>query len=125
MKLLLCLGFGLLLATACSSRTSSRPPASRIETVSETLHGVPVSDDYRWLEGDNSDPKQAGQVTPEVASWTDAQNAYTRAVLDDLPGRPALEDRLRPLMEVGAVTAPVVAATATSTRSARAARTSR
>jgi hypothetical protein len=73
MKLLLCLGFGLLLATACSSRTSSRPPASRVEKVTETLHGVPVSDDYRWLEGDNSDPKQAGKVTPEVAAWTDAQ----------------------------------------------------
>jgi len=108
MKLLLCLGFGLVLAAACSSRTSSRPPATRVEKVTETLHGVAISDDYRWLEGDNSDPKQAGKVTPEVAAWTDAQNAHTRAILDGLPGRPALEKRLSPLMEVGAVTAPVV-----------------
>jgi prolyl oligopeptidase len=35
-------------------------------------------------------------------------NAHTRAILDALPGRPALEKRLGPLMEVGAVTAPVV-----------------
>jgi prolyl oligopeptidase len=47
-------------------------------------------------------------VTPEVAAWTDEQNAYTRSVVDNLPGRKALEDRLRPLMEVGAVTAPYV-----------------
>jgi prolyl oligopeptidase len=49
-----------------------------------------------------------GQVTPEVAAWTDAQNAHTRSVLDNLSGRKALEDRMRPLMEIGAVTAPDV-----------------
>lgn len=49
-----------------------------------------------------------GRVTPEVAAWTDAQNGHTRAVLDALPGRAAIEDALRPLMEIGAVSAPVV-----------------
>ena len=62
-----------------------RPPATKAEPVKETLHGVEIVDPYRWLEGDNSDPKSAGKVTPEVAAWTDAQNAYTRAVLDHLP----------------------------------------
>ena len=83
-------------------------PATRAEPVTETLHGVAVTDPYRWLEGDNSDPQRKGQVTPEVTAWTDAQNGYTRAVLDSLPGRKALEERLRPLMEVGSVTAPTV-----------------
>jgi prolyl oligopeptidase len=83
-------------------------PATRAEPVTDTLHGVAVADPYRWLEGDNSDPERMGQVTPEVAAWTDAQNGFTRAVLDNLPGRAALEDRLRPLMEIGSVTAPVV-----------------
>ena len=32
------------------------PPATRVETVTDTLHGVAVTDDYRWLEGDTSDP---------------------------------------------------------------------
>lgn len=67
-----------------------------------------IADPYRWLEGDNSDPSAFGQVTPEVAAWTDEQNAHTRATLDRLPGRAALEARLRPLMEVGTVTAPEV-----------------
>jgi len=49
-----------------------------------------------------------GQVTSEVAAWTDAQNAYTRGVLDNLPGRKSLEERIRPLMEIGAVTTPTV-----------------
>jgi len=82
------------------------PPATRVEPVTDRLHGVEVVDNYRWLEGDNSNPAEPGMVTPEVAAWTDAQNAYTRQVLDRLPGRQVLEDRLRPLMEIGSVTAP-------------------
>ncbi len=85
-------------------------PTTRIEPVADVLHGVEVVDPYRWLEGDNSDPDGMGRVTPEVVSWTDEQNVYTRAVLDNLPGRAALEDRLRPLMEIGSVTAPMVRA---------------
>ena len=87
-------------------RASATPPPTRTDPVTETLHGVTVVDPYRWLEGDNSDPRAQGQVTPEVAAWTDAQNAYTRTLLDNLPGRQALEARLRPLMEVGVVSAP-------------------
>jgi len=86
------------------------PPATRVQPVRDSLHGVEVVDPYRWLEGDNSNPDRRGQLTPEVAAWTDAQNAYTRAVLDGLPGRKALEERLRPLMQIGSVSMPVVRA---------------
>jgi prolyl oligopeptidase len=85
-----------------------KPPSSRIEPVTENLHGVAVVDNYRWLEGDNSNPERMGQVTPEVGAWTDSQNAYTRSVLDNLPGRKELEAKLRPLMEVGSVSTPSV-----------------
>ena len=85
-----------------------KPPASRLEPVTETLHGVEIVDNYRWLEGDNSNPERMGQVTPEVGTWTDQQNAYTRSVLDSLPGRKELEAKLRPLMEVGSVSTPMV-----------------
>jgi prolyl oligopeptidase len=109
LALMCVVGFGM---AACShrgiQRTSARPPATRVDPVTDTLHGVAIVDNYRWLEGDNGNADQQGQVTPEVAAWTDAQNAYTRDVLDHLPGRKSLEDRLRPLMEVGAVTAPAV-----------------
>jgi prolyl oligopeptidase len=85
-----------------------RPPATRRERVVERLHGVEIADDYRWLEGDLRDPAAFGAVTPEVAAWTDAQNAFTRQRLDGSPYRAAIEARLRPLMQIGAVTAPAM-----------------
>ena len=91
-------------------RTSETPPTTKAGLVNDTLHGVDIPDAYRWLEGDNSDPNDQGKVTPEVAAWTDSQNSYTRSVLDTLPERQALERRLRPLMEVGSVTPPIVRA---------------
>jgi len=86
--------------------TQAKAPPSRVDPVTEKIHGVEITDDYRWLEGDNSDPARMGASTEEVSRWTDAQNAYTREVLDNLPGRKALEDRLRPLMEVGSISSP-------------------
>jgi prolyl oligopeptidase len=80
------------------------PPPTPAEPVEETVHGEALVDEYRWLEGD-----EQGNTTPRVAEWTDAQNAYTRAVLDGLPGRAAVEARLEELMTVAWVGAPVAA----------------
>src|SRR5262245_4162333 len=93
-----------------TARTSAIP-STRVELVNENFHGISVADPYRWLEGDPNDPAGPGRVTAEVAAWTDEQNAYTRAVLDRAPGRAEIEARLRPLMEVGAVTAPAMRGT--------------
>jgi prolyl oligopeptidase len=79
----------------------AKPPATLVNTMTDTMHGFHFVDHYRWLEGDSR-----GEMTPQVAAWTDAQNAYTRRVLDTLPGRAELESRLRELMEVGWVSAP-------------------
>jgi prolyl oligopeptidase len=83
-------------------------PATEKKPVEDKLHGKTIVDNYRWLEGDNSDEKNMGKVTPEVSAWTDKQNDYTRAVLDALPGRRQLEEKLRPLMEIGSVSAPIM-----------------
>ncbi|HEY7199232.1 MAG TPA: prolyl oligopeptidase family serine peptidase [Candidatus Dormibacteraeota bacterium] len=69
----------------------SRPETPAAEVI-ETVHGVQVSDPYRWLE-------DAGD--PAVRAWVAAQNAYTRSVLDPLPGRPAIAERIRRAMDVG------------------------
>lgn len=98
-------------STAPAAKSAASPvavPTSRIDGVSDEYFGNKVVDNYRWLEGDNADPKQMGKVTPEVASWTDAQNAYTRSVLDNLRGRDKVEARLRELMEVGSVSTPMM-----------------
>ena len=55
----------------------SAPGRQKIDPVVETFHGIDVVDPYRWLEGDNSNPSEAGRVTPEVAAWT-TRAAITR-----------------------------------------------
>lgn len=99
--LAVCGGVALGQAGGAGGGGGATPPATERRVVTETLHGVEVSDPYRWLEGD-----EKGLVTPEVAAWTDAQNAYTRAVLDNLPGRSELEGRLRALLTVGSISSP-------------------
>src|SRR5262245_35791259 len=59
------------------------PPTRRTETI-EKLHGVSVSDPYRWLEDPSSN---------EVKTWLGAQGAYARKALDALPERAALVRR--------------------------------
>lgn len=54
------------------------PPHSPVMPVTETLHGVAITDPYRWLED---------QESPETRSWLMAQATYCRTYLDALPGR--------------------------------------
>src|SRR5262249_17271156 len=64
------------------------PPTSKKPATNE-YHGVTVVDDYQWLENGSS---------PEVRLWSVAQNERARAVLDKLPVRPWVEDRLAHLL---------------------------
>lgn len=66
-----------LLAAPAAQAGPPTPPATPREPVKGVLHGTELVDEFRWLEGD-----EQGRLTPRVAEWTDAQNAYTRAVLD-------------------------------------------
>jgi prolyl oligopeptidase len=63
----------------------ARPPATPRQPVTDVYHGVPVQDDYRWLEAGESQP---------VRAWTAAQNAHTRNVLERLPDRAAVAARV-------------------------------
>jgi prolyl oligopeptidase len=63
----------LLIVGGC---TAPRPPQTPAIPVTNTYHGVQVTDPYRWLE-DWSDKR--------VQSWSNRQNAYARSVLDNLP----------------------------------------
>ena len=92
--------FALLALAATCSVTLAAPPATEVRPVADNFHGVQIVDNYRWLEGDN------GTSTPEVLKWTDEQNAYTRSVLDAIPGRAELEARLRDLMETPSISSP-------------------
>ncbi|MBN2573223.1 MAG: S9 family peptidase [Deltaproteobacteria bacterium] len=74
------------------------PPATRVDTVVDKLHGAAVRDPYRWLERSDS---------VEVQAWTRAQNRYLRRHLDEIPGRRWLAERLRRWQETGSLGAPV------------------
>ncbi len=75
------------------------PPATKQDPVTDTYHGWTFTDAYRWLE-----PLEA--ESEEVRSWTTTQNDYTRAMLDNLPGRAPLEARLAELMSLPTIGAP-------------------
>jgi prolyl oligopeptidase len=66
-------------------------PPTRRSDQADTLHGVQVSDPYRWLEDGKS---------PEVHAWAEAQDAFARAELAKLPGRDALAERMKKLFYV-------------------------
>ncbi|MFC7337637.1 prolyl oligopeptidase family protein [Haloferula chungangensis] len=65
----------------------SYPETPRIE-LKETLHGVEVSDPYRWLEDDHSE---------ETKKWVAEQNRFTQDYLSGIPQRGAIHDRLKEL----------------------------
>ena len=67
------------------------PPYSPLEPVTEILHGVAVTDPYRWLEDQNS---------PQTRAWIDAQTQYARLYLDAIPGRERIRERIRELLDV-------------------------
>jgi prolyl oligopeptidase len=73
------------------------PPPTRVEDVKETIHGVAVSDPYRWLEDQNA---------PETRAWIDAQNACTQSLLKTLPGSEAIAKRLGELIKVDTIRLP-------------------
>lgn len=71
------------LALAAQAADSPSPTAKKPAT--NEYHGQTVSDPYQWLENDDD---------PEVKAWSDAQNKRTRAYLDGLPARAAIEKQL-------------------------------
>ena len=84
MRVLLALG-ALLSATAVHALDYPETPRG---TVVDIYHGEQVADPYRWLEDVDA---------PEVKKWIAAQNALTRAHLDQLPDRAAWRARLAQL----------------------------
>jgi prolyl oligopeptidase len=66
-------------------------PETRRETVTDTYHGVVVSDPYRWLESANSS---------EVKDWLDRENAITDGYLDKTQQWRAIAQRLTVLTKV-------------------------
>jgi prolyl oligopeptidase len=70
---------------------NAAPPFSPIENVTDILHGVPVTDPYRWLED---------QESRRTRQWLEDQTCYARAYLDGIPGRERIRARIREFLAV-------------------------
>ena len=70
---------------------AAAPPVSAAEAVTEMLHGVSVSDPYRWLEEQDS---------PRTRQWIEEQTRYARQYLDSLPRRDRIRKRVREFLAV-------------------------
>jgi len=80
--------FLFMMTTASLAAEALTYPQTRKEDVKDTLHGVTVSDPYRWLEDDNSE---------ETKAWVKAQNQVTFSYLEKLPRREEIKTRLQKL----------------------------
>jgi prolyl oligopeptidase len=85
--------------SADGSAAPAGPPKTEINLVKETIHGVEISDPYRWLEDQNS---------PQTRSWINAENAYTDSLLAQIPGRDALRQKVSALLKIEIMNAPMV-----------------
>jgi prolyl oligopeptidase len=81
---------------AASAPALEYPVARRVEQMDD-LHGVRVADPYRWLEDGTS---------PEVQSWSNAEDALARAHLARIPGRDAIAARMKELFYIESVGTP-------------------
>lgn len=67
------------------------PPPTPVEPVTEVLHGIEITDPYRWLED---------QSSPRTRKWLEEQAAYTCAYFAAIPERETIRTRVRELLAV-------------------------
>ncbi len=79
-----------LALAAASAAAADIPPApvARIEAVTDTYFGEAIVDRYRWMENDKD---------PDWLPFLKQQNAHARAILDQLPKREQLLQRIQQL----------------------------
>lgn len=75
------------------------PPPTKVDPVTDVLHGVNITDPYRWLENQNS---------PETREWLAAQDKFARAYLDAIPGREQLRKKFESLVKIDSMGSPNV-----------------
>jgi prolyl oligopeptidase len=79
---------------------SAGPPKAAVHVVEDSVQGHKISDPYRWLENAQS---------PETQRYVEEEISYTRSILDPLPGREQIEERLTQLASIGNIGTPQAA----------------
>lgn len=75
------------------------PPPTRVAVVTDSIHGIPIEDPYRWLEDKDS---------PETREWVKAQMSFTQEQLAKVPGRDEVLAILARHAKVDTRTVPIV-----------------
>src|SRR5919204_1842189 len=83
--------------TSAVASPTAAPPKTRADSVEETIHGHKIADPYRWLENTES---------ADTQQYVREQLAYTRSILDPLPGRDKIHQRLTELLSIGTIGTP-------------------
>ncbi len=73
------------------------PPVAEVRPLPENFYGTKIVDKYKWLED---------AASPDTRKWVAAEMAYTRSLLDPLPGRAAIHARLSELLRIGNIGVP-------------------
>jgi len=100
-KLIYLAALAFLFLSGCSCQAvkfPKSPPDTRKEDIIETIHGVEVTDPFRWLENGDS---------TETREWIKAQNEYTDAIIKSPPFREKLKSRITRLLRIDRVGSPV------------------
>lgn len=74
-----------------------QPPKTKVQPVTENIHGASITDPYRWLEDQNS---------PETRAWIDAQMKYTESVLAKAPGRQRIREMVTAVLKTERIGTP-------------------
>jgi prolyl oligopeptidase len=97
-----CLLLMIVSPLSVHAQPRATPPRTKMQPVTDVLHGIELVDPYRWLED---------QQSPETRAWIEQQNRYTDEVVGNWPGRRQIVARLEELMKVEDVSLPVVRGT--------------
>src|ERR1035438_10705035 len=84
----------LVTVKAEDAPASSGPPKAKVAPVEDTVQGHKIVDPYRYLEDSSG---------ADTKVFVDQEMAYTRSLLDPLPGRDKINARLAQLLEIGTV----------------------
>jgi prolyl oligopeptidase len=87
---LCCASFtGALLSTLAPILARAAPPVAPVRPVTTTYFGTAFTDNYRYMENLHD---------PQVQAWMKAQADFSRGILDSIPGRAALANRIQGLL---------------------------
>ena len=77
--------------------TFHQPPCTPAEPVIDVVHGIEITDPYRWLEDQNS---------TRTRQWIEEQTRFTQAYLDAIPYRDRIRRRVVDLLATQVVSDP-------------------